>query len=56
MRDCRWRRAQDLTQKHLVKAYPTGILFDAEGKEIARYVGYQGIKETTAFFKKIINL
>lgn len=43
---------KDLTEKHKVKAYPTGILFDANGEEIARYVGYQGVKETTAFLKK----
>jgi thioredoxin-related protein len=43
---------KDLTEKHKVKAYPTGILFDANGQEIARYVGYQSVKETTAFLKK----
>ncbi len=44
---------KDLTQKHQVKAYPTGILFDAEGKELARYVGYQSVKETTQFLGKL---
>ncbi|MFT3878732.1 MAG: thioredoxin family protein [Gemmatales bacterium] len=43
---------KDLTEKHKVKAYPTGILLDTDGNEIARYVGYQGVKETTAFLKK----
>jgi len=43
---------KDLTEKHKVKAYPTGILLDADGNEIARYVGYQSVKETTAFLKK----
>ena len=43
---------KDLTEKHLVKGYPTGILFDAGGKEIARYTGYQSVKETAAFFQK----
>ena len=43
---------KDLTEKHAVKAYPTGILFDADGKEIARYTGYQSVKLTTAFLQK----
>ena len=43
---------KDLTEKHAVKAYPTGVLFDADGKEIGRYVGYQGVKQMTAFFQK----
>ena len=43
---------KDLTEKHKVNAYPTGILLDATGHEIARYVGYQSVKETTAFLKK----
>lgn len=43
---------KDLTEKHSVAAYPTGVLFDPDGKEIARYVGYQNVKETTAFLKK----
>lgn len=43
---------KDLTEKHKVKAYPTGILFDANGEEIARYVGYQSVKQTTAFLQK----
>ena len=42
----------DLTEKHAVNAYPTGILLDADGREIARYVGYRGVKETTAFLKR----
>lgn len=44
---------KDLTEKHKVKGYPTGIMLDAEGKEIARYTGYQSVKEMTAFFKRI---
>ncbi|HEX3146874.1 MAG TPA: thioredoxin family protein [Gemmataceae bacterium] len=43
---------KDLTEKRQVKGYPTGILFDAEGKEVARYTGYQSVKETAAFFLK----
>jgi hypothetical protein len=42
---------KDLTEKHAVNAYPTGILLDADGREIARYVGYQTVKETTAFLR-----
>lgn len=44
---------KDLTEEHKVKAYPTGILFDVDGKELARYVGYQSVKDMTAFFKKV---
>ncbi len=44
---------KDLAEKHHVNGYPTGILFDADGKEIARYVGYQSVKETAVFFKKL---
>jgi thiol-disulfide isomerase/thioredoxin len=43
---------KDLTAKHAVNAYPTGILLDADGREIARYVGYRSVEETTAFLKK----
>jgi murein DD-endopeptidase MepM/ murein hydrolase activator NlpD/thiol-disulfide isomerase/thioredoxin len=44
---------KDLTEKYKVKGYPTGILFNKAGNEIARYVGYQSVKEMTAFFKKL---
>jgi thioredoxin-related protein len=44
---------KDLTEKHKVKGYPTGILFDAAGNEIARYSGYQSVKEMTTFFQKV---
>jgi thiol-disulfide isomerase/thioredoxin len=43
---------KDLATKLNVKAYPTGILFSAEGKELARYVGYQSVKQMSEFFKK----
>jgi thiol-disulfide isomerase/thioredoxin len=46
---------KDLTEKHKVTGYPTGILFDATGNEVARYVGYQSVKDTTAFFRKVKN-
>ena len=28
-------------------------IFDADGKEIARYVGYKSVKQTAEFFKKL---
>lgn len=40
---------KELAEKFAVKGYPTGILLDGEGKEVARYVGYQSVKQTTAF-------
>ena len=44
---------KDLVEKHKVKGYPTGILIDAAGNEVARYSGYQSVKEMTGFFQKI---
>jgi thiol-disulfide isomerase/thioredoxin len=44
---------KDLVERHGVKGYPTGILFDGDGKEVARYSGYQGVKEMTQFFGKL---
>jgi hypothetical protein len=35
-----------------VNGYPTGILFDGDGEELARYVGYQSVKMTAAFLQK----
>ena len=43
---------KDLTEKLNVKGYPTGILFSADGKEVARYVGYQSVKQMSDFLKK----
>lgn len=43
---------KDLREKHKVAAYPTGILFDAAGQEITRFVGYQSVKQMSAFLKK----
>lgn len=43
---------RDLVMKHQVKGYPTGILFDGEGNETTRYVGYQSVKATTGFLGK----
>jgi thiol-disulfide isomerase/thioredoxin len=46
---------KDLAEKYAVKGYPTGILFDGEGKEVARYTGYQSVKQTAAFLKGTAN-
>jgi thiol-disulfide isomerase/thioredoxin len=42
----------DLTKRYNVNAFPTGILFGSDGRETARFVGYRGVKQMTAFFKK----
>ncbi len=42
---------RDLTRLHKVGAYPTIILLDADGAEIRRLVGYQGVAAMTAFLK-----
>ena len=41
---------KDLKDAHGVSSFPTGILFDAAGKEIARFNGYKGVAAMTAFF------
>lgn len=41
---------KELTKAHNVTGYPTGILFDANGTEIDRYVGYRTVEEMVAFF------
>jgi len=33
---------QDLKTKYAIRGYPTVIVFDGEGKELARWVGYGG--------------
>jgi thiol-disulfide isomerase/thioredoxin len=43
---------KDLKEKYLVDSFPTGILFDFEGREIARFTGYGGVREMQAFFGK----
>ncbi len=42
---------RDLVKLFEVAAYPTMILVDPSGKEIARNVGYLGVRETTEFLK-----
>lgn len=44
--------ARDLVKQFNVAAYPTMILLDATGKELARNVGYIGVKETAAFLNR----
>jgi thiol-disulfide isomerase/thioredoxin len=46
-------KRKDLRAKYKVDAFPTGILFGPDGKEVARYVGYRSVKEMTAFFRKV---
>lgn len=43
---------KDLVTRYQVKSYPTGILFDPDGKELARFVGYRGVKQMAEFFRK----
>lgn len=43
---------KDLVKRHRVTAYPTLILFDEEGHEIRRAVGYRGVQEMVEFLKK----
>ena len=44
---------KDLTKKYKVEGYPTGILFGADGEEVARFSGYRSVKETATFFGKL---
>lgn len=41
--------SRDLVKRFDVSAYPTLILLDADGTEIARHVGYLSVKETAKF-------
>lgn len=43
---------KDLKDRHGVASFPTGILYDPQGKEVARFSGYRGVKDMTAFFRK----
>lgn len=44
---------KELVKKYKVEAYPTGVLLDAAGKEISRFVGYRGVKAMTEELKKL---
>lgn len=41
--------SRDLVKRFKVRAYPTLILLDADGKEIRRHVGYMSVADTVAF-------
>jgi thiol-disulfide isomerase/thioredoxin len=43
---------KDLVERYTVKGYPTGLLITAEGTESARFIGYQNVKQMTAFLKE----
>ncbi len=42
----------ELKEKYEVTAFPTGILLDPDGGEIARFKGYLSVKEIVAFLAK----
>lgn len=44
-------KRKDLVEKFGVAGYPTGILLDSKGAELARFSGYQGVKSMSAFFR-----
>jgi thioredoxin-related protein len=46
------RGHMDLVQKFGVRGAPTTIVFTADGKEIGRFVGFQGPEEYLAELKK----
>ncbi|WIO74125.1 thioredoxin family protein [Porticoccaceae bacterium LTM1] len=41
----------ELVSEMNVKSYPTGILFDAKGNEIKRFIGYQSVENMIQFFQ-----
>jgi thiol-disulfide isomerase/thioredoxin len=43
---------RDLVKKFAVAGYPTMLLLDADGKEVRRLVGYQGVAAMVRFFAK----
>ncbi len=44
---------KELVKQYKVEAYPTGVLLDATGQEISRFVGYRGVKAMTEELKKL---
>lgn len=44
-------KRKDLAEKYQVKGYPTGILLDADGKELRRITSYAGVKAMAKFFQ-----
>lgn len=45
-------KRKDRKERYEVTAFPTGILFDSEGEEVARFTGYQSGTRMVAFFGK----
>ena len=43
---------RDLIERYAVKAYPTGLMIAGDGTESDRFVGYQTVKQMTAFLKE----
>lgn len=44
---------KELVEKYKVTGYPTGILLNADGQEVGRYSGYQGVKAMTEKLKTL---
>ena len=44
---------KDLKDGHGVSSFPTGILFGADGVELARFAGYRSVVEMAAFFRML---
>ena len=45
-------KRKDLKEAKKVSAFPTGILYDAAGEEVARFTGYRTVKQMVDFFAK----
>lgn len=43
---------EELVERYKVSGYPTGILFSPDGKELARFVGYQSVTQMKSFFSR----
>ncbi|MFO0807938.1 MAG: thioredoxin family protein [Gemmataceae bacterium] len=43
---------KDLREKYKATGLPAGVLFDGNGKEIARHAGYAGVKDVVKLFEK----
>lgn len=42
----------DLLEKYGVEAFPTGVMFGADGTEVSRFVGYQNVEMMSKFLKE----
>jgi protein disulfide-isomerase len=47
---------KELAKKHSIEGYPTVIVFDSNGKELLKDVGYDGKSKGTDFVAKLKNL